>query len=172
MEGRKRPSMPEEQSPGISQMRKKPRMWSMRYAWKYLQIKGDSGCVYACGGSWPVGPTARTVRAARSAQQNGTGALEGPHGSAAAGWPHHANPESSTGLGQVAAGGGGGSLRHVGQAPPPPQVAILGHFLPVVCGEAPVLAVGVKVVGGRACGRGPWAGGHRGRRVVSGVPCP
>ncbi len=27
---------PETQSPGISQMRKKPRMWSMRYAEKYL----------------------------------------------------------------------------------------------------------------------------------------
>ena len=30
MEGRKWPRMPELQSPGISQMRKKPRMWSMR----------------------------------------------------------------------------------------------------------------------------------------------
>jgi hypothetical protein len=42
MEGRKWPSMPELQSPGISQMRKKPRMWSMRYAWKYLRYKAHS----------------------------------------------------------------------------------------------------------------------------------
>jgi len=35
-EGRKCPSRPVAQSPGISQMRKKPRMWSMRKAWKYL----------------------------------------------------------------------------------------------------------------------------------------
>ena len=37
--GRKWPSRPSVQSPGISQMRKKPRMWSIRYAWKYLRVK-------------------------------------------------------------------------------------------------------------------------------------
>lgn len=35
-EGLKWPSRPSVQSPGISQMRKKPSMWSIRYAWKYL----------------------------------------------------------------------------------------------------------------------------------------
>ena len=36
MEGLKWPSSPVTQFPGISQMRKKPRMWSILYAWKYL----------------------------------------------------------------------------------------------------------------------------------------
>ena len=36
MEGLKWPSSPVTQFPGISQMRKKPRIWSILYAWKYL----------------------------------------------------------------------------------------------------------------------------------------
>lgn len=42
MEGRKCPRMPEQQSPGISQIRKNPRMWSMRYAWKYLRYNNQA----------------------------------------------------------------------------------------------------------------------------------
>lgn len=48
MEGRKCPSSPVVQSPGISQMRKKPRMWSILYAWKYLQPGGECGGQYGC----------------------------------------------------------------------------------------------------------------------------
>ncbi len=37
MDGRKWPSRPVVPSAGISQIRKKPSTWSMRYAWKYLR---------------------------------------------------------------------------------------------------------------------------------------
>ena len=37
MDGRKWPSRPVVQSAGISQIRKKPSTWSIRYAWKYLR---------------------------------------------------------------------------------------------------------------------------------------
>ena len=40
MDGRKWPSRPVVQPAGISQIRKKPSTWSMRYAWKYLQALG------------------------------------------------------------------------------------------------------------------------------------
>ena len=42
MDGRKCPSKPVVQSAGISQIRKKPSTWSIRYAWKYLPITNIS----------------------------------------------------------------------------------------------------------------------------------
>ena len=38
MDGLKWPNRPVLQLPGISQMRKKPRIWSILYAWKYLHL--------------------------------------------------------------------------------------------------------------------------------------
>ena len=154
MEGRKWPSSPVVPSPGISQMRKKPSTWSMRYAVKYLNdhTKVSSSsipfCVFVQGlCRQDMVMTVYTLQVAgagtallRTDSHDLPQTTSAPNDLISSAGLQWSGDISMAGETPKAARRKACSLRHVRQSPPPEEISVLRHLLPLICREAPAAA--------------------------------